>query len=332
MSEVTLENVKALNAELAALAEVGIPSNFATSRSHKSLEATLEQINSSLTLRTSLGQSLITATADNGDLPLAYRSALESGVRGMSLASTLDGVSLQATAYDHLRSTLRRSLLPPLIVLCLSYLGFIFLCLFYTPKLEAMYEQVGQTPSGPLLVLATLRDWLPYWATALPLIVLVVYVGVQFTQFGWWRLIPGARRYATALRNAVLSRQLVALLDSGIKLDEALPVAAAVTGDQQLFNNVRMNSSNPATRATGQLQSFPPLLRWALTSNLEQEELVEIIRFAAKTYDQAAQRRATVWRALLPALIGAVLGGVIVMAYGLSVFGPLTHMLNDLAY
>ncbi len=353
MSTVTLNDVLALNEELAALAEAGIPSNLAPGASPEEFAAVLKQINSSLTLRSDLGQTLIAATAENQELPPVYRGALEAGLRSNRLSATLDGISRQASADNELRSTIGRSLIPPMIVLALAYFGFIFLCLYYSPTLKSMYEQVGQTPSWSTNFLVAMREWLPYWATLFPLVMLGAVLRWRRGWGGWQSWVPGARRYTTAVRNANFAHQLTVLIENGLSLAESLPVAAAVTGDAGLIAasaelseamSQAMPQAMPQAMSAGHanekplaadsktLLALPPILRWALTGDLGEQSLPEILRFAEKTYRQTAERRAATWRTILPATIGAVLGGIVVLAYGLSMFGPFVQLLKDIAY
>lgn len=337
MSNVTLNDVLALNDELAALAEMGIPSNLAPGASPEEFAAVIKQINSSLTLRSDLGQTLIAAAAENQELPPVYRGALEAGLRSNRLSATLDGMSRQATADNELRSTIGRSLIPPLIVLVLAYFGFLFLCLYYSPTLEGMYQQVGQAPSWTTHFLIAMRTWLPYWALLPPLLMIAGVVFWRRGWGGWQRLVPGSRRYAVSVRNANFARQLTLLVENGLSLAESLPVAAAVTGDARLIaasaelSAAYRDEKTPAADSKT-LLVLPPILRWALTGDLGEQSLPEILRFAERTYRHKAERRAATWRTVLPATIGAVLGGIVVLAYGLSMFGPFVQLLKDLAY
>jgi len=351
MCNVTLQEVFALNEELAALAAVGIPSNLSPGASPEKVAALLEQINGNLTLRSNLGQSLIAATTENEEMPPVYRSALEAGLRSNRLSATLDGLSRQVTADNELRTTISRSLTAPLIVLCLAYLGFVFLCLYYSPTLEGMYQQVGQEPSPSTQFLVAMREGLPLWATLFPLLMVGAVIAWRRSfrnggsrsgdGGGWQRLIPGARRYRAAARNANFANQLTVLMENGLSLAESLPVAAAVTGDAALIvASAELSAKLPAAHAQGTteaadpkvLLALPPLLRWALTGDLGEQSLPEILRFAEKTYRLQAEHRAAVWRTILPATIGAGLGGAVVLAYGLSVFGPFVQLLKDIAY
>ncbi|NOY41095.1 MAG: hypothetical protein GXP26_04570 [Planctomycetes bacterium] len=336
MSKIALENVLALNEELAALAEAGIPSNLAPGASPDALAGVLEQINSSLSLRSNLGQTLVSATSENPELPSVYRSALEAGVRSDCLSATLDGISRQATAENELRSIVGRSLIPPLIVSMLAYVGFVVLCLNFSPTIEGMYTQVGQTPSRSASFLIAMRGWLPYWATIFPLLILGAVILWLRGWGSWQRLVPGARRYTAAVRNANFARQLTLLVENGLSLEESLPVAAAVTGDKGLIaacaTLLEADAKNKTSAADSKaLLALPPILRWALTGNLGNQSLPEILRFAEKNYRHRAERRAATWRVALPATLGALLSGFVVLAYGLSLFGPFVQLLEDIA-
>jgi type II secretory pathway component PulF len=336
MSKLTLDDVLAVNEELAALADLGIPTNLGPGAAHSAVPGTLEQINSSLTLRTSLGQSLVSAAAENQELPSIYRSALETGLRSNSLSATLDGISRQATAETELRSTVGRSLISPLIVLAIGYLGFIFLCLYYSPTIEGMYEQVDQPLSRPVGFLVAMREWLPYWATLLPLLIIGAVILWQRGWGGWQMLVPGKQRYSADVRNANFAHQLRSLVDNGIPLEESVSLAAQVTGDAglidasvALLDSYSRNEKLPSDAEV--LRAVPPLLRWVLTGDLGDQSLPEVLQFAEKAYLHKAERRAALWRYLLPTMIGAFLGGSIVLAYGMSVFVPFVRLLEDLA-
>ena len=334
MSTVTLENVLSVNDELAAFAEAGIPSSIALGCSPEKTSAALGQINSSLTLRSNLGQSLIAAATENQDLPADYRSALEVGLRSNRLTATLDGVSRQAVAEVELRSTIGRSLISPLIIVVLTYLGFIILCVNYSPAIEGMYTQVGQTPGRAAAYLITLREWLPYWAVLVPLALLGCIYLWRRGWGGWQRWIPGTKRYLVAVRNSNFAHQLRLLIENEIPLADSLPLAAAVTGDEAIIAastalataHERGESLSVDSR---ELITLPPILRWALTNDLGDQSLPELLLFVEKTYRQAAERRAAAWRVALPATIGAFLGGFAVLIYGLSLFGPFTQLIQD---
>ena len=139
------------------------------------------------------------------------------------------------------------------------------------------------------------------------------------------------------ITRATFAEQLASLLTANVSLPESLRLASKSTDDPALIAaSERIASARergePLTSADKeQLTALPPLLRWALTSDLDGESLPDMLRFIAETYRQSAQRQASVWHIAFPTLVGASFGGAIVLAYGLSMFGPYIQMLRDLA-
>lgn len=334
MNDVSMERVLAFNKELVALSAAGLPIEIGEKT--EPLEEVLDRVNANLRLRTELGQSVADAVQDNEELPQVYRDAVQTGLLGNSPAVVLDSISSRWQARDELRRTAGYSMVQPLILLTLSYFGFIFLCLYFSPPLEGIYEQMRRDPSTSVSILRTARAWMPLWAPLMPvLLIAAIFLwrrGRQTSQT--W--IPFSGSQLTALRNATFADQLAALLTHGVSLPEGLRLAGGVTGDADLIETTEALAQSaergeklPADPR--QLRSMPPLLRWALTGDLGGQPLPDILSFAADTYRQSAQHQAAICRIALPTLLGAFLGGVVVFVYGFFVFGPYARLLKDLS-
>lgn len=180
------------------------------------------------------------------------------------------------------------------------------------------------------------RHWLPVWGPLVPLLILAAVLLWRRGSGKTHAWIPLAGRYAATVAHANFADQLATLMEKDVPLPEALELASGVTGNHAL---VAASAALAAAHQRGEtltadderVRRLPPMLRWALTGDLGDQPLPEILRFAAQTYRQSAERQAAVWRVALPALIGALVGGAIVLAYGLSMFGSLIGMLRDMA-
>lgn len=325
MSDATLQHVLAINREIGSLADAGVPIRLGPAVI--STKRTLGRINESLKLRTSLGQEIEAAIVDNPDLPSAYQHALRAGLSTGATELTLAGLSCESAAQDELHSASSRALVQPLIVLALAYCGFILLCSLFVPEMSDVYEQLRQEPSQPLRILETCRAAMPIWIPLVPILVLLALVLWRRNngQPSWW--IPGARRYLRAVQQAQFAEELARLVSTKMPLAEAAQLASGITGDADLIE-----ACSPLTHGGASRQAaLPPLLRWALTENLGEDTLLGVLQFAAQTYRQSAQRMAAVWQTALPILLGSLLGGTIVLLFGLSVFWPYIQMLRDLA-
>lgn len=293
-----------------------------------------------------LAREALEALAEAG-LPLSFaphfkpqQAAFEAARRTNQASAVLEGLSRQAIAAGELRGLVGQAFIAPLIVIALAYFALVALCVFFVPSIESMYVQVGQPLSRTASVVSAVRDAMPIWAVALPLVLLAAVVFWRFGWQGWRRFVPGAKEYAATVRHANFASQLALLLESGQLLEQALPLAVGITGDEQLLaaaNSIIQQSDNKQSDSQENEplrespDDLPPLLRWCLGSELSTPALIEILRFAEVTYRQKAAKRLARWRFALPATIGGVVGGLVVLAYGLSLFGPFTELLSDLS-
>jgi hypothetical protein len=113
--------------------------------------------------------------------------------------------------------------------------------------------------------------------------------------------MPGRRRIADAIENANKARGMRRLLE----------------------NESSKEGSIQPNKATG-------LLQWALTEEFSREEKMGALSASAITYQRLAETRTEQMRAWLPTLVGASVGGLLVLAFGLSLFAPMIELLTAL--
>ncbi len=332
MTNATLQHVLAINREIGSLADAGVPIRLGPAVT--STKGTLERINESLKLRTSLGQEIDAAIVDNPELPPIYQHALLAGLSTDASELTLAGVICESTARDELRSAMGRAMVQPLIVLALAYCGFIVSCSLFVPEMTDMYEQLRKQPSIPVRLLEACRVAMPIWIPLVPILVLIALVLWRRSKGQPPKWIPGAYRYLQALKHALFAEELARLVGTKMPLHEAARMASGITGDTALIDSCEALASDdnqPMSNEDPRLGALPPLLRWALSGNLGEQTLPGVLRFAAQTYRQSAERLSAIWQTALSILLGGLLGGAIVLVYGVSIFWPYIEMLQDLA-
>ncbi len=281
METASLDDYQALNEQLAALVEAGVPLDTGLPPAGGSAAATLERINVTVARRMGRGESLEEALeGDEQEVPGEYRSLVQLGLHGDSnLAAGFDGASRVASAADRTRYALESALVYPLVVCVVAYVGLISLCLFFVPTLDGMYESLRLPPGPALRVLQVLRDAMPYWMAILPLL-LVTLVALRIRAVSRQRAtgsftsglatwLPGVSTSIYQERCARFADALAKLVDDGVPLDEGLRVAADSSGDGRLRESIaRLTTAVDH----GQLPSddsptalrFPPFLRWAI--------------------------------------------------------------------
>ncbi len=146
MSDITFQRVLAFNRELLALTTTGLPLDLGVVPS-ETTAGKLERINAALSTRVQRGQGIEQAISEESELTPQYRAALLTWLRCDDPSVALDGLATPAVARRQLGLSIRQSMLYPLIVLTLTYFGFLYLCSVTAPKIEAIYQQLAQAPA-----------------------------------------------------------------------------------------------------------------------------------------------------------------------------------------
>ena len=334
---VSLEDLAALNREMAALIRAGLPLEGCladaagkSSRGAASLAAALDR-------DLSAGKSLAEAIDGLGDaLPEVYRATVAAGAKSGRLAPALEGLADAALRIGHLRRLALEAMVYPLIVVICAWLLFVLMAV----KVHPAFDQLELEPFA-------LTSWLrvsPWRAAALAVLAPVIVVAVTIA---WWirsgklsirgkRLIPGASRVERLGNQAHLAALLEAMLAAGTPLGEALPVAAEASSLPDVDEAARQLSQhiaagNPLIRATAALNLLPPLVRVALLSGGSPSSVRAALDRAADTYRRRAEWRLSALAWVLPMAATLGIGGVVVASYALVTLWPYVAMLRDLS-
>ena len=347
MNIATLDEFMALNDELAALAQARVPLDLNLGTPGADVAATLEKINSSVARRMSQGATLDAALSSaDGSIPESYRAMMLLAIRSGNLQVALQTTSRLGQSVDQSWHILHLSLIYPIVLCCLVYLGLILLCISFVPVLERLYDSLRMEAGIGLSNLQFLQHTLAYWI-AIPPLALLVFVGWQF----FWRRrgttaarqsvsslawVPGLSRAIFQERCANFAETLAALLDASVPLSQALPLAAEASGDPDLSAGAQrlaltleqgpsFNGDGPAAR------QFPPFLRWALCHSQGITGQSRALLTSARIYHESALRRFDQLRVIVPIATCVVIGGGVTLLYGLALFMPVVELLRGLA-
>lgn len=347
METASLDDFVALNDQLAALVQAGVPLDMGFSPPETSAAKALERINATIVRRVSRGETLTEALeGDEQDVPASYRSMVLFGLHTGNLSAALNGSSRLAASVDESRFAFETALIYPLIVCSLAYVGLIGFSLFLVPTLEDTYTSMGIAPGPGLRVLQVLRDTLPFWA-AIPPILLIVLVArwvrsqsqraaAGVSTSGLLRWLPGVSRILFQERCARFAASLAELLDNQVPLNEALPIAGTSSGDADLREGASSlaaafeEQQTPADVSPVALR-FPPFLRWAIWHSDATIGRARALRIAARTYDEAAEQRVERLQTIAPMAALVLIAGTITLLYGLALFVPVVEFLCKLA-
>jgi type II secretory pathway component PulF len=319
MNDDSLTKIKTFHGELAALSATGLPLDLGMNEPEALLSSRLDRIYAGLAARLRRGQSVEQALAEEPDLPSQYRIALVTWLRCDDPSVALDRVTTPAVARRQVGMSLGQSMVYPLIVLTLSYFAFLYLCIITAPKIESMYAQLAHAPSHSLAFLIASRNMMPVWVPLLPLLLVFAVVWWRSrSKRASWAWVPGSSRYINAIQNANIAQQLARLTESGLSIQESLPLVGPLSG------TAKVNSA-------GSVDSLPSLLRWAVSGDMGGEPAPRVLQLVSQTYRNQAKRQSAVWRITAPTICGVLLGGTFVLGYCLSMFLPLVQLLRDVS-
>jgi type II secretory pathway component PulF len=147
---------------------------------------------------------------------------------------------------------------------------------------------------------------------------------------------PGLRRVQRDSRSAVEADILALLIAHDVPLADAIELAGDAAGDwrtraadARIAAALRRGESLAA--ASSRAGDDAPVVRWMLLGGERRESLVAALRHAATGYQSRATQRAEMVRIWFPFVVTIVVGGGAVLAVGLALFLPFTHMRLGLA-
>jgi len=344
--QLSIGDLIALNDEIAALARAGLPMERglgAVGRDHRGrLGSAISRLTQRLEAGVSLGEAL---SEEKDQFPPVYCAVVEAGVRAGRLPTALENLAGFIRGYDESRRAIGLALWYPLIVLILAYSLFVFVLVHAIPKLAAAFESL-EVPTSPVLgVLEQLADHVLVWGPILPAFLVLLAVvwtwsgkaaNFQVRGFGApVRWFPWMRSLILQFEAANFAQLLGILVEHGVPFPEAIRLAARSSGDVRLAQASASLADAVERGATGQEEGcrangFPPLLRWLLANNWRQGSLPTALRQIAAIYRKRALRQAEKLRIILPTLLLISIGMTATLLYGLSLFLPLTSLLQGL--
>ncbi len=339
MPSTDLDRLMAVNEQLAALVEAGVPLETGLPTSVQSSSAQLERFNAAVARQVGRGSTLTEAVRVSNQVPEALRSLLLLGLQSGQWSTVFDRSLDVAARVDDWRYQARASLLYPLLVCALAYLGSIWFCLEVVPALTLMYDLPKYVPGPALRSVQALRAALPIWAPLPPLVVsLVVLVrvlrgsppGLGFT----WS--PALHSISGLLRRAQFAETVAGLLEAGCSSAEAMELAAGASGDRCLTAAIEQlaqgHTTEPVARGKGPAGGLSPLLAWALQVPESDGQRSRALRAVAGALRDSAEARSARLHLLLPIGTLVLIGGGVTLLYGLMLFLPLVEMLLGLSH
>jgi type II secretory pathway component PulF len=344
---VTVEELIALNDEIAALARAGMPLERGLLDVGSDLPGRLRGIATALGARMSRGESLLEALeASGGSIPPVYLAVVEAGLRAGRLPMALEGLSTYARSYAEARRSIGLALWYPMLILSLAYVLFVGVVTLLIPRFLGAFEAMGIPVHGAVRLLDILGRTAWYWVPLLPLVLAFLLAGWILTRrsnslgrggasglLGWFPWMGSMMRGFEAASFADL---LALLVEHRVPYPQALVLAGEASGDPSLARSSRALADSvgrglPPEEGLENSSAFPPLLRWLLATAPKQGNLVVSLRQMASRYRSAARYQAEKLRVFLPTVLLFGIGATATLLYALALFVPLVSLWKSVA-
>jgi general secretion pathway protein F len=339
----TLEDLAALNREMASLVRAGLPLEAGLRQVADDLRGGAGRLAARLAERTAAGMSLADAVAAEGDsVPPVYRAVVAAGLKSGRLSAALEGFAETAARVAELRRVGAQAAIYPFLVVSVAWIMAIFVLARVIPQ----YDWLDINDRFWVLPLELSDTRLLALALGVPVLALIVAIA-------WWRRtakassggresrflgrIPGVRRAVGLSGQANFADLLATLLRCAVPIAEALPLAARASGAAKLEAPAaelaaQISRGEPLAARVTALREMPPLIRTALLNVHGDSEngMVVGLQRAATVYRERATAWVTDLAVLLPVAMTLAIGVGVVGMYAVLLLQPYFALLREL--
>lgn len=352
-SSLTLNDLVALNQELAALVRAGVPLEPGLFRLSQGASRRLRPVVDRIAARLGQGESLVEALrAEEPGLSPVYVAIVEAGLASGKLPEALETVVRYTDLYDTTRRSLFVALVYPACVIGLTYALGSLLLVTGVPRLQQAWETFRLPVSAIQRVLTAAYETSGWWIPGIPLGLLGIGVFVGLRQWGlgaagplssrngaglmsrlFWA--PGVGAIFTNLSRAEFLELLATLVEHKAPLPRALRLASQASAERQVQRAGELlacgvEGGRSPREVAESVSRLPSLMRWTLTTGLALPEPGSTCRRVAGVYRKRAERRALLLTTLAAPVFVALLAGFVVLVYCVAFGLPVVDLLNHL--
>lgn len=350
---ITLDQLIALNDEMAALVRAGVPLEQGLEALGGDMPGQPGKLAQLLATRMSSGESLSRILAeDDRTFPPVWRAVVAAGLRSGHLAAALESLSVTARRISDLRKIVGAGLVYPFVVVSLAYLLFVFLLISLVPLMQKAYIDLFDRPDPFMSVLYGMSETVIWWAVPLPLVV-IVFLAIWWYRTGraawasgstarpmsWRRRFGRGRGIRGTLqlgRMATFSEIMSLLIKEQVPLEDSMVLAAEACGDRAIVTAARemaerLRTGEQFERHEDLPPGLPPLMGWLLMSGNRQPDLGGALQQTAEVYRNRATRKATWTAVYFPIWVTVFVGGTATFVCGFLTFLPLLRLFYQLS-
>lgn len=327
--------------QVSTLLQAGIPlENALDAVARQAEKNTVRRVVMALRSKVREGHSLAESLKDYPQTfsPL-YRATVEAGERTGHLDTVLDKLADYTEAQRQFRQRIQLALIYPIILVIMSLLIVTGLMMFVVPEILNVIIEADQALPLPTLILVTLSDALASYGVWLLLAFVALIASARALlqrpaiKTAWHRKLLqlwGIKRFSRGTNAARYTSTLAILLQSGIPLSEAMPIASAVCsniGFKQATQlaEAQVREGRSLNMALEQSGYFPPMILQLIASGEQSGNLAGMLKRAADTQENDLQQRVTTLVSLFEPLTLLMMGAM-VLGIVLAVLLPILNL------
>ncbi|MEX1229900.1 MAG: type II secretion system F family protein [Planctomycetaceae bacterium] len=347
----SLEDLIALNKEIASLVQAGVPLPLGLRAMAADSSRSLRAVTERLADRLERGETLTQALDGMRDaVPPVYAAVVASGLRAGRLPEALASLTRLAKSAQDIRRQLVIAAIAPLTVVIAAYVLFVAFLVLMVPGLQQTHVAMEIPQSWWIETLARLNGTVKYWGPIPPLVCLGVWllsavvgrsldrgrtVGGGVFELGGFRWVPGMGTIARTWHWANFAELWGLLVSHNVVLPEAIFLAAHATGDRRIVRaadsliDQLQSGRSLAECFAASPASFPPVFKW-LSTNVE-GQLSSVLQRISKLLCRRANYQADWLKVLVPVGLTVFVAGGVTLLYGLTLFYTMAGLYHDLA-
>lgn len=268
-----------------------------------------------------------------------YRATVAAGERTGHLDLVLDKLADYAESQQAFRQHIQLALIYPIILVSLSLVIVTGLMMFVVPEILKVILESGQQLPLPTQVLVAISTALADYGLLLGMVFLLAILGCRFLlQKPAFRTALhrqllkrwGIKRFSRGANAARYTSTLAILIQSGIPLSEAMPIASGVCGNLVFQAATReaqrkVQEGRSLNLALEETRLFPPMILQLIASGEQSGNLGDMLNRAAKSQESDLQQRVTTLVSLFEPLTLLAMG-VMVLGIVLAVLLPILNL------
>ncbi|MDB5341731.1 MAG: type secretory pathway, component PulF [Schlesneria sp.] len=324
---IRLEDLIAINREIAALVRAGVPLELGLRTFAGGLPSRLGRLADRIANRLNQGESATRAFQLEG-LPVSpvYSAVIDAGLQSGRVPEVLEAVAKSAEVLQETRRQLQLALVYPIVVCLLGYALFVFFITALVPNYIRTAEDFGFSDDVMFRTLRQIHDTKSVWIWVVPLVAFGIMLVSRFwlRQRGLFRSFTMGQILARAQFADLLQIQIA----QGLPIGPSFRRAADATGDRRLRRLADdvcrdLERGIPFEDAVAQSPALPPMMRWMLSTGAKQGTFVKSLELVRDSFRRQALRQSQVLRVWLPAVFTLVIAGGFALMYALLFFLPL---------